>query len=184
MLPTSYPSVADATVYEDLTALQNNYVFWRQQGLTAHQAAKRAGYENINKATIQNENHPKIKDLVTIADTRHRIRYEIDRDRIVEGIMEALSVAREQSEPKVMIQAWTEIARITGVQAPEVKRVEFSGRVTQHHYRTASDQELLALVGRNRELPAIENPIEAEYEEIITDNADESVGAAVEYVER
>jgi hypothetical protein len=88
-----------------------------------------------------------------------RVRYDLDRDHVVAGLMEALSVAREQSDAKVMIQAWIELARITGVQAPEVKEIRHTGTVDVNHMRRMNDSELLEVVGRKRELT-----IEADYE--------------------
>lgn len=150
---TPVAATGQIQIYDNLTPRQNAYVYWRQQGLSPYQAAKRAGYHDARSAAHTNDNMPAIRELIGKLDEARRVRFEIDRDRVVEGIMEALSVAREQSDPKSMIQAWTEIARITGVQAPEVRRVEVTGEITQHHIARATDRELLQLVGRTRQLP-------------------------------
>ena len=150
----------------DLTPQQGRFAYWRSFGMTPTQAAKRAGYTRPSEALRTLESIPKVRELIKRLANEARVRYDVDRDRVVEGLMEALNVAREQSDARTMIQAWSELARITGVQAPEVKRVELVGEVTQHHLMTVSDKELLAMVGKDRELDALEG----EYEDVKEDS--------------
>ncbi len=148
--------------FDELTSLQNAYVYWRHLGFTPLQSARRAGYSSPKESSRENERNKTLKGILQQVEEEARVRYDVDRDRVIEGIMEALSVAREQSDPKVMLQAWVETARITGVQAPEVKKIEVQGEVTQHHITDASDKDLLEILGKRRELelPALE----ADYE--------------------
>ena len=173
-LPQEFDS-RDIDWHDDLTPLQNAYVHWRRQGFTGIQSAKRAGYSEPKQSHRENARNPLIKRLVTEGEEELRVRFKVDRDRVVEGIMEALSVAREQSDAKIMLQAWTDVARITGVQAPEVKRVEMEAhtQVDHHHITHASDRELLELIGRERELDILRPAIEGEYALLESDNEEE-----------
>lgn len=163
---TDIPLTTTDIVYQDgLTPQQSAYVHFRSLGLNASQSAKRAGYPENKRINLDLDRNPRIRAAIDRIREEARIRFDIDRDRVVEGIMEALSVAREQSDAKIMILAWTELARITGVQAPEVKKLEISGEVTAHHLAQVSDKQLLTLLGKERtlELP----PLEGEYDEIL-----------------
>lgn len=178
--PTEFDT-RDIDWHDGLSALQNAYVHWRRQGFTPLQSAKRAGYHNARDGWRDNERNPLVKKLVQEGEAELRVRHKIDRDRVVEGIMEALSVAREQSDPKIMLQAWTEVARITGVQAPEVKRVEMeaSGTIEHHHISTASNRELLELVGKARELESSQSVIQGEFTRLENNEDAELVEAEV-----
>ena len=160
--------LAEVQIYDGFTEKQNFYVYWRQLGFTPRQAAKRAGYDDARQAAIANEQNKRINTVLGKMQTEARVRYQVDRDHVVEGLMEALSVAREQSDAKVMIQAWTELARITGVQAPEVKEIRHTGNVDVNHMKHMNDSELLAVVGRKRELT-----IDGEYETVEPEEAEE-----------
>lgn len=162
---------ADITFHEGLTPLQNAYIYFRQQGLTSSQAAKRAGYEEPVKAGRMNEQNAQIRTLIEQQERECRVDIQIDRGRVVEGMLEALAVAREQSDAKVMLDAWDRIARVTGVGAPETKKIDISvdGQISHNVLTKASDSELLALVGKYRELPKVSrkadpDPLEGEFE--------------------
>ena len=148
--------IRDVTFHDGLTNKQNFYVYWRLLGFTPKQSAKRSGYTDPTEASSINERNKQIAGIVSKMQQDAKVKYDIDRDSEVGGIFEALSVAREQSDPKIMIQAWTEIARITGVQAPEVKEIRHTGNVDVNHIRSASDRELLELVGRERTIEPVE----------------------------
>lgn len=166
----------DIVVHDGLTDKQNAYVYWRELGFTPRQAAKRAGYGCVKTGARDNENNPQIRELLDKYVKDNRPRLDVDRNQVVEGIMEALAVAREQSDPKVMIQAWTEIARITGVQAPVVTKVEHEhgGTISVNHMKEVSDQRLLQMLGKKRELDYIED---AEYEVVEhAEDAESEVG--------
>lgn len=163
--------------FDELTGLQNAYLYWRHLGFTPLQSARRAGYAAPKESARENERNKTLKGLLQEVEEKARVRYDVDRDRVVEGIMEALAVAREQSDPKVMLQTWVELARITGVQAPEVKKIEVQGEVTQHHITGASDKDLLEIIGKRRELepPALEGDYEVlEYDDRDGDTAGSS----------
>jgi hypothetical protein len=147
------------------------YAYWRGCGMTPIQALKRSGFafnkNGFNQITRINqlETNPRIRNTISRIFEENRIRYEIDRDRIVEGLLEAINVAKEQSDSTSMINGWKELAKVTGVGAPERKEIVLTqNNPSTEALRQAPDEELLKLVGKERSL-ALTGPIEdAEYE--------------------
>jgi hypothetical protein len=73
---------------------------------------------------------------------------ELDRQRVLAGLMEAVETARAQADPHALIRAWAEIGKMCGFYAPERKTVEVSATVSgrlRAEIEAMSDAELLAL---------------------------------------
>ena len=72
---------------------------------------------------------------------------QITRQGVLDGLQEAVELARAQANPTALIGAWREIAKMCGYYAPERKHVELSvsGERTMHEIQALSDEELLAL---------------------------------------
>ena len=115
----------------------------------ASAAARRAGYSPqsarvngprmlrnaaIQQALVQNQR-----------ETARKL--ELDREKILAGLMEAVDVARAQADAGGLIRAWTEIARLMGYYQPEIRRVVVtakSGRIISQ-LETLQDEQLLAM---------------------------------------
>ena len=149
------------------------YIYWRGCGLTPAQSLRRCGFPaNISsfdrtRRIAEWESNPKIREAVQKIYEENRVRYEIDRDRVVEGLIEAINVAREQSDSTAMINGWKELAKVTGVGAPERKEIVLSqSNPSTEALKQAPDDELLKLVGKERSL-ALTSPIEDAVYEVI-----------------
>lgn len=153
-------AVVPPTSIEDsqLTSVERAYAYWRGCGLSPAQSLRRTGDTSSDASRNQArqlrlESDPRIKAVILRIYEENRIRYEIDRDRVVEGLMEAINVAREQSDAQNMISGWKELAKITGVGAPERKEIVLSqGNLSNDQLRQVSDEDLLRLVGKERTL--------------------------------
>lgn len=143
---------------------QRKYIYWRALGLTTIQASRRAGYADRNHGRKMETTNPKVREAIENLGKAAQIRFEIDRDKVVEGLMEAINVAREQSDARVMVQGWSEMARITGVEAPKKTEVTMTGEITHNTaLNTVSDRELLKLVDKKREIGEF---IDAEFTQV------------------
>ena len=175
MTDLSALTVVPPTSFEDskLNAEKRAYAYWRGVGLTPVQALKRAGmfytgnaFSNSRRA-VELEADPQIRQVIDRIYEENRYRYEIDRDRVVEGLMESINVAREQSDSTAMINGWKELAKVTGVGAPERKEIVLSQtNPSTEALKQAPDDELLKLVGKERSLQLAEPIEDAEFEEI------------------
>ena len=163
------------TSFDDsrFTNEERAYIYWRGCGLTPAQSLRRSGFPAListfhRTARINElEANPKIREAIGQIFEQNRVRYDIDRDRVVEGLLEAINVAREQSDSTAMINGWKELSKVTGVGAPERKEIVLSQtNPSTEALKQAPDDELLKLVGKERSLQ-LTGPIEdAEYEVI------------------
>jgi phage terminase small subunit len=168
------------TSFEDsrFTAEERAYIYWRGCGLTPAQALRRSGFpaliSRFDRTTRINqlESNPKVREAVQRIFEENRVRYDIDRDRVVEGLLEAINVAKEQSDSTAMINGWKELAKVTGVGAPERKEIVLTQtNPSTEALKQAPDDELLKLLGKERSL-ALTGPIEdAEYEVVPNETA-------------
>ena len=61
--------------------------------------------------------------------------------------MDAIQIARMNADPTAMIKGWSEVGKILGHYAPEVKKVELSvgQQRLQSKYEAMTDEELLEI---------------------------------------
>ncbi len=73
---------------------------------------------------------------------------QVTRQRVLDGLQEAVDLARVQGNPVALVSAWREIAKICGYYAPERKHIELSAgsEALVAKYQALSDAELLMLV--------------------------------------
>lgn len=55
-------------------------------------------------------------------------RLEIERQDVIQGLLEGVAAAKSQANPAAMIAGWREIGKMLGFYAPEVRRVEVGPR--------------------------------------------------------
>jgi phage terminase small subunit len=73
-------------------------------------------------------------------------KHEVTRDRVMDGLLEAVDLARAQADPGAMIRAWAEIGRLCGFYAAEktVKvDVNIAAKRVIENMETLSDCDLL-----------------------------------------
>lgn len=80
---------------------------------------------------------------------------------VIEGILDGIGVARMMSDGGNVIRGWTEIGKILGHYAPEVKTLNLN--INQQRLRTKfeslSDEDLMAIIeGEAKEIPEHGSP--------------------------
>lgn len=72
----------------------------------------------------------------------------LNRLDIIEGVLEAIDMARLQSEPATMIAGYDKLAKIIGAYAPEVKQLQLttSQEAIRSKFDSMSSEELLAII--------------------------------------
>ncbi|MFO1199039.1 MAG: terminase small subunit [Burkholderiaceae bacterium] len=78
-------------------------------------------------------------------------RMDIDRQRVIDGLLEAIEQARADRNSAAMIRGWSEIGRMCGFYAPEkhavaVERVDVTTAVIERRLNSLSDAELVRLI--------------------------------------
>lgn len=139
-----------------LSTQQSTYVDGRLVGKSKNKAAKDAGYlqpQCPEKSALVKfeiaQAREKLTDLTTIK-----------RLDVIDGIMDAIACARMQGDAGNMIKGWSEVAKILGHYAPEVKTVNISmnQQRLRSKYEAMSTEELLRLM----ETPATREVIDVE----------------------
>ena len=84
---------------------------------------------------------------VNAARTQLQSVTQITRTDVINGVMEAIDMARLCADPGVMIKGWSEIAKMLGHYAPEVKKIELTSGQSNLSKKLEglSDEELMAI---------------------------------------
>lgn len=140
---------------EKLLALnprQRSYVQNRSMGMLPTQAALQSGYRKDESKRL--EKLDGIAQALAALQEATAKDYNLSRNDVVEGIIEGIDVCRLQADGVGMINGWEKLARICGIAAPDKKELTLTidGEIAQRHYTTLSEQDLLALVGKERAL--------------------------------
>ena len=128
----------------------------------ASEAAARAGY---SKRAAGQVGHVLLKNAEVAAAVREgeaQIAREADisRRKVLDGLQEAIELARAKRDAGGMIAGWREIAKLCGYYAPERHEVRLSadGAALQRELEYMSDAELAKLVAQGDE-PSTEPPL-------------------------
>ncbi len=118
----------------------------------ASAAAVRAGYSERSARSIAHENMTK-PDIQAVLQARQMgVANDllVTRQGVIQGLLEAVDMGREQRNPAAMVSALREIAKILGFYAPESKRVELTAVQTglHGHFVAMNDEQLLALMAQ------------------------------------
>lgn len=117
-------------------------------GLSVTKAAEHAGLDKFAAYAALDKPH--------VADARTELRAAMQRkvgyskDEIIEGISEAISIARVIADPNTMIRGWESIARLTGHDKPTQVNINIVGsRVSEVRKELArmNDEQLLQIAG-------------------------------------
>jgi len=73
-------------------------------------------------------------------------RLGLDRQAVIQGLLEAVQMAREQANPAAMISGYVSLGKMLGLFAPERRQVEITAGDGRVRYETMSDADLSALI--------------------------------------
>jgi phage terminase small subunit len=113
-------------------------------------AAVRAGYSERSAKAIAAENltKPDIQKTLQARQTADATRLSIQREDVLNGLVEAAAMAKLQCDPAGMVAAWKQVGHLMGYYSPERIRVDMrvQGQTMVNHLERLSDAELLALI--------------------------------------
>ena len=131
-----------------LTEKQSAYVDGIMKGKDRIRAAADAGF--ASPAAHQGDPEKSVQVRRALAEARSELSSaaQISRADVIDGIAEAINLARLSADPATMIKGWSEIGKILGHYAPEVKKLEISAeaRNTQQKLSIMSEQDLLDII--------------------------------------
>ncbi len=115
-------------------------------------AAVRAGYSPKSARSIAHENLTK-PDILAVLQARQAEMakdLQITRHGVIQGLLDAVEMARQQSNPMAMVSGARELGRMLGFYAPELKRVEVNpgAAATVAAYAGLPDHELVSMMAK------------------------------------
>lgn len=158
--------VATQKELRPLTDKQLAFVDAYTKGVTQTAAARTAGYYRPDVAAVQLMQTPNVLAEIRRIQGDIRQRHKIERDDVVEGMMDAVRSAATATE---LVAAWREIGRIIGAYEPI--KVEHSHKLeeSQAKMRQLSDEELARIAD-------MDNAIEGDFEVVEGDDTDNAGG--------
>lgn len=140
-----------------LTAKQEAFVDAKLSGMSDLGAAKIAGYSDNKISGTQVARSERVQSVLDEARQALANVTNIRKQDVLEGILSAVDRAKMLGEPATEIRGWTEIGKMLGYYAPEVKRIEISDvNRLKGKLEALSDEELFEIANRP--------PLEGDYE--------------------
>lgn len=132
-----------------LTARQSKFVDEYHLSGNGARAAVVAGYSAPSARITASKllTNPNIQAALAELRTETQAAFQISRQTVVNGLLDAIGHARVADQPAAEIRGWSELAKICGHYAPETRRVELSAEsmARRAEYEAMSDEELLAV---------------------------------------
>lgn len=97
------------------------------------------------------QNVPKIQAEIARARAEVQDATLLKRLDTINGILEAINMAKLISDPTAMIRGWVEIGKILGHYAPEVREIRITGdqQRVKNQLEGLTDEELFAIANNN-----------------------------------
>lgn len=124
-----------------VTEKQGAFVEAKMSGLNDKQAKEVSGYKGDPTKVAS------IRDQLNAARRWLTNTTQITRLDVIEGVIDGIEMARMQGDSGNVIKGWTEVGKILGHYAPEIKKIELSmeqGRL-KSKFEALTDEELLAI---------------------------------------
>lgn len=144
-----------------LTEQQKIFVNAIVRGKAPNVAARMAGYASPDQQGYSVVKSPKVQEAIRYLHRRHEKAADMTRKKVMDGLLEAIEMAKVQADSGNMISGWREIAKMCGYYAPEVKKIDINVTAKRviDKLETLSDADLLEMVeqqGRIIEHEAVE----------------------------
>jgi len=131
------------TMLDECAPMQKLYAEARLHGMSPLDAAVAAGLKSPSIQCHAYEKHPKISPIIRMANSQSMERYQLSRDDVVSGFMDAVNAAGSSTE---LTQAWREIGKMLGHYAPDtVEHKVTVENMTINKIETMSDADLARL---------------------------------------
>jgi len=131
-----------------LTEKQKLFVQHWAKGDSIQSASLRAGYSDGGTVAYRLVKMPNVLALKAKYEAEWEATGAMSRQKVMNGMLEAIDMARMMAEPSSMIAGWREIGKICGYYAPVEHRmkVDVSGNVVVDRLNSLSDAELLKII--------------------------------------
>lgn len=166
----SLTGTAEANPDRPLTSRMKEFVKLWAQGETILSAALRAGYNDGGTYAYRLAKDPAILKIYHREKEAYAAAVGMTRQKVMEGLLEAVEMAKIQADPTAMIAGWREVGKMCGYYEPVKKQIDvnITGNVVMQRLNKLSDAELLKLIETETA-----NALEGEFVEVLGDDEDE-----------
>jgi len=158
----SQTSLATGNPVLSLTQKQKLFVDALLHGQSQSMAARSAGYGNANVEASRLMKKPKIHEALQHLQRKYERASQMSRKKVMDGMLEAIEMAKIQAEPATMVNGWREIGRMCGYYAAEkrVLDINITAKRAVDKLETLTDAELLEMIDKDSDT------IEGEFTEV------------------
>lgn len=113
---------------------------------------------------------PAFRRALDIEHNRTQQAAGMDRKQVLQGILEAIEIAKDMRQPSSMISGWKEVGRMCGFYEPERREITLSvdKKQVMEELKSMSTSELLEYAAKK---DAEDNALDAEFE-VVEDDAE------------
>jgi phage terminase small subunit len=153
-------NAAAASISPDkpLTDKQKLFVKFWAEGESITSASVRAGYNDGASIAYRMVRMPNVLRLYHEIKAKYEEAAQMSRQKVMDGLLEAVEMAKLMAEPATMVQGWKTIGQMCGYFAPVEHRmkVDVTGNIVVDRLNSMTDAELLKLITNG---PAPEPPV-------------------------
>lgn len=133
-----------------LTDKQKAFVKFWAEGDSITNASVRAGYNDNAAIAYRMVKMPNILALKAKYEAEWQETRQMTREKVMDGVLESIEMAKLMAEPATMIQGWKTIGQLCGFFAPvEHKvKVDVTGNILVDKLNSMSDAELLKIISQ------------------------------------
>ena len=131
-----------------LTDKQKLFVEYWAKGDSILAASARAGYADGGTVAYRMVRMPNVLKLKAQYEAKYEAEAQMSRKKVMDGLLEAIEMAKLMAEPATMISGWTAVAKMCGYMAPVEHKVKLdvTGNVKMQTLTAMSDAELLEMI--------------------------------------
>lgn len=146
-----------------LTDKQRIFVDALCRGQKQTMAARMAGFANPDVEACRLIKLDKIKEALQYQHRKYEKSTQMTRKRVMDGLVEAIEMAKVQADPNTMVNGWREIGRMCGYYAAEKKIIDINitAKRAVDKLEGLTDAELLEMIDKDSEA------IEGEFAEVM-----------------
>lgn len=145
---SNYEGAEQVDPDKPLTEKQRLFVKFWAQGETIASASTKAGYGDGHTFAYRMVRMPNVLKLYDAEKAKYEEASQMTRKKVMDGLLEAVEMAKLMAEPATMVSGWREIGKMCGYYEPVQKRIDINvtGNVVMQRLDRMSDAELLRLV--------------------------------------
>ena len=157
---TTMAAAAMVPVDKPLTTQQRLFVHHWAKGETIPNAMARAGYNDQPSYGYRMAKMPNILALYNEEKAKYEEAAQMTRQRVMDGLLEAVEMAKLMAEPATMVSGWREIGKMCGYFEPKKVdiNVNVTGNVIHQRLNQLSDAELLKIIQEQGAEPLLDAP--------------------------